>query len=49
MLKEEGHELIVITARGAISNQKEGASIAAQNWKMKELNLINTIGNKKKK
>ncbi|MBR2241600.1 MAG: hypothetical protein IJ890_09570 [Clostridia bacterium] len=30
MLKEEGHELVVITARGAISNQTEGASIAAQ-------------------
>ena len=48
MLKEEGHELVVITARGAISNQKEGASIAAQKletegikfdkyyWKQKE-------------
>lgn len=48
MLKEDGHELIVITARGAISNQKEGASIAAQKledegikfdkyyWKQKE-------------
>lgn len=32
MLKEDGHELIVITARGAISNQKEGASIAAQKF-----------------
>lgn len=30
MLKEEGHEFVVITARGAISNQKEGASIAVQ-------------------
>ena len=30
MLKKDGHELIVITARGAISNQKEGASIAAK-------------------
>lgn len=30
MFKEDGHELVVITARGAISNQKEGASIAAK-------------------
>ena len=30
MLKKDGHELVVITARGAISNQKEGASIASQ-------------------
>lgn len=30
MLKEDGHELIVITARGAIPNQKEGANIAEQ-------------------
>jgi len=30
MFKEDGHELVVITARGAISNQKEGASIAAR-------------------
>lgn len=30
MLKQDGHELIVITARGAISNQTEGTSIAAQ-------------------
>lgn len=30
MLKVDGHELVVITARGAISNQKEGASIASQ-------------------
>ncbi len=29
-LKEEGHEFVVITARGAISNQKEGASIAVK-------------------
>ncbi len=30
MLKQDGHKLVVITARGAISNQTEGTSIAAQ-------------------
>ena len=30
LFKEDGHELVVVTARGAISNQKEGASIAAK-------------------
>ncbi len=33
MLKEDGHELVVITARGSASNQKENASVAAQKLK----------------
>ena len=30
MLKDDGHELVVITARGSVTNQKENASVAAQ-------------------
>ena len=30
LLKKEGHELVVITARGSIANQKLGSSIAAK-------------------
>ena len=36
-LKEEGHEFVVITARGAISNQKEGASIAVKKLEDEEI------------
>ena len=40
MLKDEGHELVVITARGAISNQTEGANIAAQKLKNEGIKFV---------
>ncbi len=49
MLREEKHELIVITARGSISNIEEGVNIAAQKLETEEIKFDKYYWKQKKK
>lgn len=49
LLKKDGHELVVITARGSLSNSKAGLSIAAEKLKNEGIEFDRYYWNQKEK